>query len=418
MKKYRILNGMVYTEQNRFEDKTVYMAGERILEREAYEAREGEDTVIDASGCYVIPGLTDIHFHGCAGSDACDGTVEAFRRIARYEGAHGITTITPATMTVSEEQLMAVARAAAAYREEEWPDKSVRAAAAYRREKWTDGTAQTAAGYHAEGETVGAVLAGLYLEGPFISAAKKGAQNERFIRRPDAELFQRLNEASNGCIRTIALAPEVDGALEFIRAHAEKVNISLAHMTADYETTRRALEAGASQITHLYNAMPGFHHREPGPIGAAADDPSCMVELICDGIHIHPAVVRATFRLFGEERVILISDSLRACGMPDGEYELGGQHFQVRQKRATLPDGTLAGSASNLMDCLRAAVKTMGIPLSSAVRAAAVNSAKVVGIFDEYGSLEPGKYANLVILDQELCVREVYIHGQRNKKNE
>lgn len=388
---------MVYTEQNYFAKKTVYMAGERILDRDAYEACRGEDTLLDASGCYVIPGLTDIHFHGCAGSDACDGTVEALRRIARYEGAHGITTITPATMTVSEEQLMAVARAAAAYRASGCMDKAAQGSAAYR----------------GEGESVGAVLAGLYLEGPFISAAKKGAQNESYIRRPDAELFQRLNEAANGCIRTVALAPETDGALEFIRAHAGRVNVSLAHMTADYETTRRALEAGASQITHLYNAMPGFHHRDPGPIGAAADDPSCMVELICDGIHIHPAVVRATFRLFGEERVILISDSLRACGMPDGEYELGGQHFYLEQKRATLLDGTLAGSASNLMDCLRTAVKTMGIPLSGAVRAAAVNPAKAVGIFDEYGSLEPGKYANLVILDQELCIRAVYIHGRK-----
>ncbi|MCD7819224.1 MAG: N-acetylglucosamine-6-phosphate deacetylase [Lachnospiraceae bacterium] len=377
MKKYRIQNGRVYTEQCRFEEKSLCFVGERIVDQTAYSAADGEEVLIDASGCYVIPGLTDIHFHGCVGSDCCDGTREAFRTITEYEGRNGITTITPATMTVSEEQLMRVAKAAASF--------------------------------HSDS---GAVLAGLYMEGPFISAAKKGAQNEKFIRRPDAELFQRLQEAANGGFRTVALAPETEGAIDFIRTFAGKVTLSLAHMTADYETVCEALEAGASQITHLYNAMPGFSHRAPGPVGAAADDPHCMAELICDGIHIHPAVVRTTFRMFGDDRIIMISDSLRAAGMPDGEYELGGQQFYVKGNRATLADGTIAGSATNLMDCLRIAVKDMRIPLESTVRAAAVNPARAIGIYGEYGSLAPGKYANVVLLDENLALRGVYIHGR------
>ncbi|MCC8101328.1 MAG: N-acetylglucosamine-6-phosphate deacetylase [Clostridiales bacterium] len=411
MKKYRIQNGRVYTDRYCFEEKNIYIIGERLVDRTAYDAFEGEETVFDASGCYVIPGLTDIHFHGCVGSDTCDGTVDALRIIAEYEGRNGITTITPATMTVSEEQLMDVAGAVAAYCEESAVTGKTDGAGSSMNDEITVG--EDARHFR---PSCGAVLAGLYLEGPFINASKKGAQNEKYIRRPDTSLFWHLWDASGGRIRTVALAPETEGALDFIRALSGKVNLSLAHMTADYDTVREALEAGASQITHLYNAMPGFHHRDPGPVGAAADDPHCMVELICDGIHIHPAVVRATFRLFGDDRVILISDSLRACGMPDGEYELGGQRFRVKGKRAELPDGTLAGSATNLMDCMRIAVKEMGIPLESAVRAAAVNPARAAGISDDYGSLTPGKYANLVILDRELTVRDVFIHGCWNLK--
>ncbi|MCD7735986.1 MAG: N-acetylglucosamine-6-phosphate deacetylase [Lachnospiraceae bacterium] len=378
MKKYQILNARVYTEDYRFEEKPLYFLDERIVDQEEYLGARGEEEKLDATGCYVIPGLTDIHFHGCVGSDCCDGTQEALHTIAEYEGKNGITTITPATMTVSEEQLMRVAKAAADYQ-----------------------------------PGAGAVLAGLYMEGPFISPAKKGAQNERYIRTPDPDMFRRLQEASGGMFRTVALAPETEGAMDFIRTFAGKIHLSLAHMTADYDTVREALDAGASSITHLYNAMPGFSHRAPGPVGAAADDASCMAELICDGIHIHPAVVRTTFRMFGDDRIILISDSLRAAGMPDGEYELGGQQFFVKGKRATLADGTIAGSASNLMDCLRTVVREMHIPLESAVRAAAVNPARAIGIYEEYGSLTPGKYANLVLLDENLALRGVFIHGKQ-----
>lgn len=377
MKKYCIRGGKVFREEGRFEDAPLYFAGEEIVSEETWQKTEGDGEIIDARGGYVIPGLTDIHFHGCVGYDCCDGTEEAFKAIADYELSQGVTSITPATMTMPEEVLTQVARAAAGF---------------------------------ASGR--GADLCGLYMEGPFISTAKKGAQKEEYVKAPDLAMFDRLQAASGNKFRTVVVAPETEGAMDFIRSLAGRVNISLAHMTADYDTASEALSCGASQITHLYNAMPPFTHRAPGPIGAAFDNPSCRVELICDGIHIHPSVVRATFRLFGDDRVILISDSMRAAGMPDGEYELGGQAVFVKGRLAVLKDGTIAGSATNLMDCVRTAVKEMGIPLESAIKAAAVNPAKAIGVYDRYGSLAPGKLANIVLLDQELGLQQVYKHGR------
>jgi N-acetylglucosamine-6-phosphate deacetylase len=172
----------------------------------------------------------------------------------------------------------------------------------------------------------------------------------------------------------------------------------------------RAFAAGAKQVTHLFNAMPPLNHREPGVIGAALDTPACMAELICDGVHIHPAVVRAAFRLFGAERMLLVSDTMRAAGMPDGQYTLGGQEVIVRGSTATLADGTLAGSVTDLMSCMKLAV-SMGIPLADAVTAAAVNPAKVLGIYNRVGSLEPGKLANFCILDESLSLKAVVFRG-------
>ncbi len=378
MRKFRILNGQIFDEKGSFHEDSLYFFGERIVTGEEYRALEVPEETVDADGGYVVPGFTDIHFHGCAGYDCCDGTAEALREIARYELSRGITSITPATMTVSEEKLMQIARAV--------------------REVQADG----------------ATLQGLYMEGPFISEKKKGAQKADDIRKPDLALFGRLQEASGGAFKTVALAPETEGAMEFIWALSGSVTLSLAHMTADYETVCEAFRNGASQITHLYNAMPPLSHREPGPIAAAADFEGCRAELICDGVHIHPAVVRATFRLFGDDRIILISDSMRATGMPDGEYELGGQRVFVKGRRALLADGTLAGSVTDLADCVRVAVKEMGIPLTSAVKCAAVNPAKAIGIYGEYGSLTAGKYADLLILDRNLELKEVFRHGGRN----
>ena len=226
------------------------------------------------------------------------------------------------------------------------------------------------------------------------------------------ELFERLQNASGNRFRTVVAAPETEGAMDFIRALNGRVRICLGHMTADYDTVCEALRMGASQITHLYNAMPPFTHREPGPLAAAADDETCRVELICDGVHIHPAAVRATFKIFGDDRIILISDSMRATGMPDGESELGGQTVFKNGRYATLADGTLAGSVTNLMDCVRRLVKEMGIPLESAVKCAAANPAKAVGIYENYGSLTRGKYANVVILGSELELKMVCHHGE------
>lgn len=333
--------------------------------------------VYDAAGCYVIPGLTDLHFHGCRGADFSDGDGAGLRTMAEYELSRGVTQICPAGMTLEEDALAAACR--------------------------------TAAEYHASG-TNGAELVGINLEGPFLSEAKKGGQNGAWLRAPDIRLFRRLNQASGGLVRLVSVAPELPGAMEFIRQASGDAVVSLAHTQSDYDTAMEAFRQGAKQVTHLFNAMEPFLHRAPGVVGAALDSPDCRVELICDGIHIHPSVVRAVFRMFGADRVILVSDSMRATGMPDGEYMLGGQEVTVRGARATLPDGTLAGSATDLMRCLRNAV-SFGIPLADAVRAACVNPAKVLGIYHRVGSLEPGKEARLAILNPNLSLKAVFFQG-------
>ena len=247
----------------------------------------------------------------------------------------------------------------------------------------------------------GATVAGINMEGPFLDPVKKGAHVEEWITEPDADFVKELNEVSGGRIRLVTLAPNVKGAMDFIREMKEEVQISLGHTAADYECAAEAMALGAHHVTHLYNAMQPLAHREPGLIGAASDDPECMVELICDGYHIHPSVIRATFRMFGPERVILISDSMRAAGMEDGIYELGGQKVIMKNRKAVLEDGTIAGSASNLYDCMRSVV-SMGVPEGETILAATRNPARSIGIYQETGSLVPGKRADILLTDEEL----------------
>ena len=369
-----IRNVKVFQKDGAFKAGEIHINGSRIADM---SQDSGSEEILDGKGAYAIPGLTDIHFHGCVGHDFSDGTQEAIKALAEYELSQGITQICPATMTLAEESLMKISRAAANY-----------------------------------DNASGARLVGINMEGPFVSEKKKGAQNGLYIRKPDADMFRRLQKEADGLYKLIALAPEEEGAMEFIDELKEEAVISLAHTTADYETSMEAFRRGASHVTHLFNAMPPFSHREPGVTGAAFDTPDCDVELITDGTHICPTMVRAVFRLFGDDRVILISDSMMATGLTDGDYSLGGQPVKVKGNLATLADGTSAGSATNLMDCLRTAVKKMGIPLESAVKCAAVNSARSIGIDDRYGSLEPGKIANIVLLDEELGLQAVIYEGK------
>ena len=376
-----IRNALVYGEDKTFSRLDIRIEEDVFTEICPSLAPSENESVLDADGLYAIPGLIDIHFHGCMGHDFCDGTVEAIDAITRYEASCGVTSVCPATMTVSPESLVQVMDAARTYNES--PARPGQAS-----------------------------LVGINMEGPFISEAKKGAQAAEHIRLCDEALFCSLQERSGGLIKLVDIAPENEGAMEFIDALHDKVTISLAHTTADYQTAKEAYDRGARHATHLYNAMPPFTHRAPGVVGAAFDSPHCRAELICDGVHIHPSVVRATFRLFGDDRMILISDSMRAAGMEDGQYTLGGQDVAVKGKYATLvSDGALAGSVTNLMDCMRTAVKEMQIPLESAIACATMNPAKAIGIYDRYGSISTGKIANLVLLDQDLNLRQVIIHG-------
>ena len=376
-----IRNALVYGEDKTFSRLDIRIEEDVFTEICPSLAPSENESVLDADGLYAIPGLIDIHFHGCMGHDFCDGTVEAIDAITRYEASCGVTSVCPATMTVSPESLVQVMDAARTYNES--PARPGQAS-----------------------------LVGINMEGPFISEAKKGAQAAEHIRLCDEALFCSLQERSGGLIKLVDIAPENEGAMEFIDALHDKVTISLAHTTADYQTAKEAYDRGARHATHLYNAMPPFTHRAPGVVGAAFDSPHCRAELICDGVHIHSSVVRATFKLFGDDRMILISDSMRAAGMEDGQYTLGGQDVAVKGKYATLvSDGALAGSVTNLMDCMRTAVKEMQIPLESAIACATMNPAKAIGIYDRYGSISTGKIANLVLLDQDLNLRQVIIHG-------
>ena len=371
----RITGGQVFDLEQGFVSRDVCFDGEKL------EQGSAGGKTYDASGCYVIPGLTDLHFHGCVGEDFSDATPDGLQKMADYELSRGVTQICPAGMTLGEDQLTRICQNAAAHRAK---------------------------------NPGGAELVGLHLEGPFLCKAKKGAQNEAFLHDPDPAMLHRLQQAAQGMVKLVTLAAEQPGALEFIRsAQEDGITVSLGHTTADYDTACAAYEAGARQATHLFNAMPPFTHRAPGVVGAAFDHPQVKVELISDGVHIHPSVVRAVFQLFGAGRVILISDSRRATGMPDGRYPFGGQEIEVHGNRATMADdpNTLAGSVSDLMACMRSAV-SFGIPLQDAVRAAAVNPAQVLGIFDRLGSLDVGKTANLAILDRDLNLKDVFFRGQ------
>ncbi len=364
-----IKNALVFGEDRQFTKRDIFIENGRFVPHAGGE-------VVDAAGLYAVSGLIDIHFHGCVGHDFCDADADGLAAIAAYEARAGVTAICPATMSLSEQTLTDVCKNAADMRD----------------------------------RLTGAALVGINLEGPFLSLAKKGAQNPDFIIPPDLAMFRRLQAASGGLIKLCDVAPETDGAMAFIRALKDELVLSIAHTTADYDLAQAAIAAGASHVTHLFNAMPPFSHRDPGVVGAAVDG-GCEAELIADGVHIHPSVVRAAFRLFGD-RLILISDSMMATGLADGDYSLGGLPVQVTGNRATLADGTIAGSATNLADCVRCAVREMGVPLETALYAASAAPAKCIGIYDERGSIADGKVADLLLLDSALGLHRVILRGE------
>ena len=374
-----IKNALVFTLDQGFVNKEVKIKDGRFTDEDIVE-----DTVIDAQGNYLIPGLVDIHFHGCAGHDFSDGTPEALQAIGAYELKNGITSICPASMTLAEETLANVCENAYAYYTKRETDKPE-----------------------------GSRLCGIHLEGPFISMEKKGAQNPAYVKSPDIAMFNRLQDAAHGLVKLITIAPETEGAEEFIKELSSKVHISVGHTCSDYDTAYKAFALGADHVTHFFNAMPAFTHRAPGVFGAAFDQKHVMPEMICDGVHINPSAVRVVFSLFGKERMIMISDSMMATGMEDGDYSLGGLPVKVHGNLATLADGTIAGSATNLMDCVRTVVKKMDIPLETAIRCASYNPAKAIGVDDVCGSIDAGKLGDCVILSKDdLATQKVILGGK------
>ena len=334
---------------------------------------------IDLKGATVIPGLVDVHSHGNSGADFSDGDYEGLKRMAAFYAKCGVTSFAPASMTLPYDVL---AKAFATARQ----------------------LADEAPAGHAR-------LMGIQMEGPYFSYKKRGAQNPDYLKEPDFEGFQALYDGCGGLVRIVDVAPELPGAAEFVAKASKLCTVSIAHTDSDYDHAKAAIDAGVTHLTHLYNAMPGIHHRNPGVIPAAVENPKVRAEIICDGQHIHPASVRLAFSMFGGSRMILVSDSGRCAGLPDGsKFELGGQDAWLRDGVAKLADGTIACSAANLWQCLTNVI-SWNIPEEDAVRAATYNPACAIGAQEKIGSIETGKLADFIVCSSDYTHKRVFLGG-------
>lgn len=336
---------------------------------------------IDLSGCTVVPGFIDIHTHGAMGGDTCDAKEASLAGMSQHLARHGVTSFCPTTMTLPFDQLA----------------QSLRVARDY------------------HGYECGAYIHGVNMEGPYISAAKKGAQCGDYIRKPDFEEFLKLHEICPVCL--VDVAPEAEGANAFAAGARAYCTVSAAHTNSDYETAARAFEAGFSHATHLFNAMTQLNSRAPGVVGAVFDSDSVTAELICDGFHIAPATLRIAFQILGEERSVIVSDAMMAAGLADGDFELGGQKVYVRGGKALLADGTIAASTTNLYDEFRNVLR-FGIPFRQALKSCTINPARVIHADRETGSIAQGKRADLLVLDRDMEIRMVIIRGEIVVNNE
>ena len=362
-----------------FENARAFIGGKIVTANIVFDRRirdmgrgKAAETVPLPKNALVLPGFIDEHVHGAGGADTMDGSIEALSTMANALAKEGTTAFLATTMTQSEENILRALGAVKAYRE--------------------------------KNPAAGARLAGVHLEGPFISAAHKGAQPEEYIAKPDIALFGEYQRASGDCIKIVTLAPEEEGAAELVKyLTAHGVLSSVGHTSAKFHDVERAVLNGATHTTHTFNAQSPLHHREIGTVGAALLLDALTCELIADCIHVSVPAMKLLFQCKGE-KVILITDAIRAKGLKDGESELGGQKVFVKNGEARLADGTLAGSVLKMNIALKNAVKEAGVPLERAVRCATENPARALGIFHETGSIEVGKRADFSVLDEDFNV--------------
>jgi len=336
--------------------------------------------VFDAQGAYVTPGLIDIHVHGAGGGDVMDGTVESLEKMSETFSRYGTTAFLPATVTASQSELRRIAGA-------------VKRAA-------QEGTS-------------GAQVMGLHLEGPFINEEKKGAQNPKYIRPASLEELKEIQGELGPLLKLVTLAPEVEGALSAIRQlRSWGITVSLGHSDASYDQAMEAYLWGASHICHTFNGMRGLHHREPGLAGAALVCDGFSAELICDGIHVHPAAMQLVYRAKGPERIVLITDTISAMGLPEGRYELGGLEVEVVDGAARLMSGNLAGSTLSMARAVKNAMCMLGASLPEAIRMASLNPAQAVNMDRCKGSLVVGKDGDAAIFDHDLNTLATIVGGK------
>lgn len=333
----------------------------------------------DMAGKIIIPGFIDVHIHGCAGGDASDADKSGLEKMAKELAKHGVTSFCPTSMTLPKERLESIVEAIKEFKEEN----------------------------HG-----GAKVIGINLEGPFIAMSKKGAQNAEYVRGGTIEEFDDLYVKSGKLVKLITIAPEAFDSEKFIKHAKDYVNVSIGHSAANADECKKAIDCGISHATHLFNAMTPMAHREAGIAGTVLDDERVMCELICDGGHICPTVLRNAFKILGENRAVVISDSMRGAGLGEGEFELGGQAVFVKPggKYAVLEDGTIAASISNIHTEFKNLI-SFGIDFKTALKSCTINPAKSINEDKNIGSIAVGKCADLVALNENLDIEEVYING-------